>query len=49
VADVWVDGTRRVMDGHLVDHDLAGLVEASRPLAAELVALAGLGGRSRLA
>jgi 5-methylthioadenosine/S-adenosylhomocysteine deaminase len=49
VADVWVDGARRVMDGHLVDHDLAGLVEASRPLAAELVGLAGLGGRSRLA
>jgi len=49
VADVWVDGARRVMDGHLVGHDLAALVEASRPLAAELVALAGLGGRSRLA
>jgi 5-methylthioadenosine/S-adenosylhomocysteine deaminase len=49
VADVWVDGARRVMDGHLVDHDLEGLVEASRPLAAELVARAGLGGRSRLA
>jgi len=31
VADVWVDGARRVMDGHLVDHDLEGLVEASRP------------------
>ena len=43
VADVWVAG------GQLVDHDLAALVEASRPLAAELVALAGLGGRSRLA
>jgi 5-methylthioadenosine/S-adenosylhomocysteine deaminase len=49
VADVWVDGTRRVADGQLVGHDLAALVEASRPMAAELVALAGLGGRSRLA
>jgi cytosine/adenosine deaminase-related metal-dependent hydrolase len=49
VADVWVDGARRVAGGQLVDHDLAALVEASRPLAAELVALAGLGGRSRLA
>jgi 5-methylthioadenosine/S-adenosylhomocysteine deaminase len=49
VADVWVDGRRRVADGGLVDHDLAGLVEASRPLAAELVARAGLSGLSRLA
>jgi len=49
VADVWVDGSRRVMDGHLVGHDLAALVEASRPLAAGLAAKAGLGGRSRLA
>ncbi|HEY6706014.1 MAG TPA: amidohydrolase family protein, partial [Actinomycetota bacterium] len=24
VADVWVDGARRVADGRLVDHDLAG-------------------------
>ncbi|MFL5794089.1 MAG: hypothetical protein ACJ77H_08830 [Actinomycetota bacterium] len=31
VADVWVDGVRRVADGRLVDHDLAALVEASRP------------------
>ena len=36
VADVWVDGARRVADGRLVDHDLAALVEASRPLAADL-------------
>jgi cytosine/adenosine deaminase-related metal-dependent hydrolase len=43
------NGARRVAGGQLVDHDLAALVEASRPLAAELVALAGLGGRSRLA
>ncbi|HEV2895963.1 MAG TPA: amidohydrolase family protein, partial [Actinomycetota bacterium] len=49
VADVWVDGFRRVMDGQLVGHDLAALVEASRPLAAGLAAKAGLGGRSRLA
>jgi 5-methylthioadenosine/S-adenosylhomocysteine deaminase len=48
VADVWVDGTRRVADGRLAGHDLAALVEASRPLAAELVAEAGLGERSRL-
>jgi cytosine/adenosine deaminase-related metal-dependent hydrolase len=41
VADVWVDGVRRVADGELVDHDLASLVEASRPLAAELVTRAG--------
>jgi len=49
VADVWVDGRRRVADGALVDHDLGALVEASRPLAAELVTRAGLGGLSRLA
>jgi cytosine/adenosine deaminase-related metal-dependent hydrolase len=49
VADVWVDGSRRVMDGQLVGHDLAALVETSRPLAAALAAKAGLGGRSRLA
>ena len=49
VADVWVDGARRVADGQLVDHDLAALVEASRPLAADLVTRAGLGGLSRLA
>jgi hypothetical protein len=41
VADVLVDG-------RLVDHDLAVLVEASRPLAADLVTRAGLGGFSRL-
>jgi hypothetical protein len=49
VADVWVDGARRVADGRLVDHDLAALVEASRPLAAELVTGAGLEGFSQLA
>jgi 5-methylthioadenosine/S-adenosylhomocysteine deaminase len=49
VADVWVDGERRVADGHLVGHDLAALVEASRPLAAELVTRAGLERFSRLA
>jgi cytosine/adenosine deaminase-related metal-dependent hydrolase len=49
VADVWVDGIRRVADGRLVDHDLAALVEASRPLATDLVTRAGLNGFSRLA
>jgi len=49
VADVWVDGVRRVADGRLVDHDPAALVEASRPLAAELATRAGLQGLSRLA
>jgi len=49
VADVWVDGARRVADGQLVGHDLAALVDASRPLAAELASRAGLGGLSRLA
>jgi 5-methylthioadenosine/S-adenosylhomocysteine deaminase len=49
VADVWVDGVRRVADGALVGHDLAALVEASRGPAAELAGRAGLGGRSRLA
>ena len=49
VADVWVDGIRRVADGELAGHDLAALVEASRPLAAELASRAGLGGLSRLA
>jgi len=49
VADVWVDGHRRVADRRRVGHDLAALVEASRPLAAELVTRAGLSGFSRLA
>jgi cytosine/adenosine deaminase-related metal-dependent hydrolase len=49
VADVWVDGHRRVANGRLVHHDLAALVEASRPLAAELVTRAGLGAFSHLA
>jgi 5-methylthioadenosine/S-adenosylhomocysteine deaminase len=48
VADVWVDGERRVADGRLVGHDLAALVEASRPLAVELVTRARLGGLSGL-
>jgi hypothetical protein len=37
------------VDGELVGHDLAGLVDASRPLAAELVTRAGLGDLSQLA
>jgi cytosine/adenosine deaminase-related metal-dependent hydrolase len=49
VGDVWVDGHRRVTDGELVGHDLAALVGASRPLAAELVTKAGLAGFSQLA
>jgi cytosine/adenosine deaminase-related metal-dependent hydrolase len=49
VAEVWVDGERRVADGRLVDHDLAALVEASRSLAAELASRAGLERFSRLA
>jgi 5-methylthioadenosine/S-adenosylhomocysteine deaminase len=49
VADVWVDGRRRVADARLVDHNLADLVEASRTLATELVTQAGLGKFSRLA
>jgi cytosine/adenosine deaminase-related metal-dependent hydrolase len=43
VADVWVDGERRVAGGRLVGHDLTALVRASRPLAAELVRRADLG------
>ena len=49
VADVWVDGRRLVAGGRLLDHDLAELVGASRPLAAELVTRAGLRAWSRLA
>jgi 5-methylthioadenosine/S-adenosylhomocysteine deaminase len=49
VADVWVDGERRVADSRLIDHDLTALVDASRPLAAELVCRAGLEEFSRLA
>jgi 5-methylthioadenosine/S-adenosylhomocysteine deaminase len=49
VADVWVDGVHRVASGRLVGHDLAALVEASRPLAAELVSRAGLSEYSHLA
>jgi len=47
----WIDriGVRRVAGGALVGHDLAELVAASRPLAAELASRAGLGGLSRLA
>jgi 5-methylthioadenosine/S-adenosylhomocysteine deaminase len=48
VADVWVDGERRVAGGRLVRHDLTALVRASRPLAAELIRRADLGGFSRL-
>jgi 5-methylthioadenosine/S-adenosylhomocysteine deaminase len=48
VADVWVDGERRVAGGLLVGHDLTALVRASRPLAAELIRRADLGGFSRL-
>jgi 5-methylthioadenosine/S-adenosylhomocysteine deaminase len=49
VADVWVDGERRVAAGRLVGHELADLVRASRPAAQELVTRAGLGAFSRLA
>jgi hypothetical protein len=50
VADVWVDGRRRVAAGRLVGYNLAELVvDASRPLAAELVTRAGLDGFSHLA
>jgi 5-methylthioadenosine/S-adenosylhomocysteine deaminase len=49
VADVWVDGRRLVAGGRLLAHDLAELVGASRPLAAELVTRAGLRAWSRLA
>jgi 5-methylthioadenosine/S-adenosylhomocysteine deaminase len=49
IGDVWVDGHRRVADGQLVAHNLADLVEASRPLAVELVTRAGLGAYSQLA
>jgi cytosine/adenosine deaminase-related metal-dependent hydrolase len=49
VADVWVDGERRVASGRLIGHELTVLVQASRPLAAELVTRANLGAYSRLA
>ena len=49
MADVWVDGRRRVADGQLVGHDLAALVAASRPLATDLATKAGLAALSRLA
>jgi len=49
VADVWVDGVRLLADGQPVGHDLRGLVEASRPLARELVERAGLAEYSWLA
>jgi 5-methylthioadenosine/S-adenosylhomocysteine deaminase len=48
VADVWVDGQRLVASGRLLGHDLAALVAASRPLAAELATRAGLGAYSHL-
>jgi hypothetical protein len=43
-----VDLVRRVAAGRLVDHDLAALVETSRPLARDLVTRAGLGEFSKL-
>jgi 5-methylthioadenosine/S-adenosylhomocysteine deaminase len=49
VADVWVDGQRRLAGGRLLGHDLSSIVQASRPLAAELVTRAGLGAYSWLA
>jgi cytosine/adenosine deaminase-related metal-dependent hydrolase len=49
VADVWVDGGRRVAAGRLVGQELVDLVRTSRPLARELVTRAGLGAYSHLA
>jgi cytosine/adenosine deaminase-related metal-dependent hydrolase len=49
VADVWVDGRRRVAGGRLVGHDLTALVRSSRALAEDLVTRAGLGEYSQLA
>jgi cytosine/adenosine deaminase-related metal-dependent hydrolase len=48
VADVWVGGERRVAAGRLTGHDLGALVAASRPLAGELIARAGLSTHSVL-
>ncbi|MGE0881300.1 MAG: amidohydrolase family protein [Acidimicrobiia bacterium] len=42
VADVWVDGVRRVSDGAVTAGSVSDWVAASRPLAADLVTKAGL-------
>jgi hypothetical protein len=49
VGDVWWTATAGSPTGALVGHDLAALVEADRPLAAEPVTRAGLAELSRLA
>lgn len=49
VADVWVDGVRRVADGELSGCDVRRLVLDSKPAAVELVTRAGLGELSVLA
>ena len=49
VADVWVDGLRRVANGAITAGDLHEWVAASRPLAADLVTRAGLTDQSVLA
>jgi hypothetical protein len=49
VADSGSTASAGSPNGRLVGHDLAALVEASRPLAAELVTRADLGKFSRLA
>jgi len=49
VADVWVDGIRRVANGAITAGDIHAWVAASKPLAADLVTRAGLQDRSVLA
>jgi cytosine/adenosine deaminase-related metal-dependent hydrolase len=49
VGFVWVDGRQLVADGRLAGHDMASLVDMSRPLARELVRRARLTDYSRLA
>jgi 5-methylthioadenosine/S-adenosylhomocysteine deaminase len=46
VSDVWVDGTRRLRDGDVVDSDLRALSAAAREAAVDLAKRADLGAES---
>ena len=49
VSDVWVDGSRRVAEGRVVDADVVALARDARRLGADLVTRAGQGAESVLA
>jgi 5-methylthioadenosine/S-adenosylhomocysteine deaminase len=49
IADVWCDGRPLVADGALTTVDVASVVQASRPIAEDIVQRAGMSGLSVLA